>query len=545
MAKRRLTGSFSHFLYSVGNAIHFAPGTAFAPPKTEREEPEREKPFFASRLRIKHALAKMSEQSFVLGLYRSFLHGLLTTRVRALGVLFFSCGFLQIFSYFLSGYLPRLTGDENNLIFGVTLVFLALLCSFTRGDVKDVLKKSFFYRVFLEPLFGSSGWEFPTGRSTDRFFLMIPAGALLALFSVVFSPLSVLLSVLLAVLTAFIFYQPEAGLSAIALTLFAVPFRFTLLLTNLTLIAFLCKCAVGKRSLVFSWIDGLLPLLLSPLLFFGKVRLFFVLGALYFLSLGLLRTLESVRRLFRAAVLGSVFASVMILIRYGFTAFFSQFLYRYPNLDEFLYLDASEPILTCLVMICPVAVGLFRSEKRSVMLLLMPGTLLIYFAAVFCGGSPAVWIALLLALSVQNMMTDRFSLVWTVISGLALVIVLNVVPPVWVQKLFDFFRLDAFSVGSGEGGLSLLGVGSILGILIPVGLIVFFSYLVFCFCRHATRPEAFPRVLGAAMGVLAFVLLWIGGLAMDESAAVLLLLYTAIPRVSLLCAKREEIRLPY
>ena len=142
MAKRRRMSSFSHLLFTLGEAIHFAPVSAFAPAKTETWQ-EREKPFPASRLKIKTALAKNCEQSFFLSLYASFVRGFFTTRLRSLGVLFFTCGFLQILSYFWGGYLPFAAGDENNMVYGVTLIFIALLCAFSRGDVKDVLKRAF------------------------------------------------------------------------------------------------------------------------------------------------------------------------------------------------------------------------------------------------------------------------------------------------------------------------------------------------------------------------------------------------------------------
>ena len=106
MAKGRPTVSFSHLLYRLGKAIHFVPASAFAPPQSEPEEKKWEKPFFASRLKMKTALAKMCEQSFFLGLYAAFFRAFFTTRIRSFGVLFFSCGFLQILSYFWASFFP-------------------------------------------------------------------------------------------------------------------------------------------------------------------------------------------------------------------------------------------------------------------------------------------------------------------------------------------------------------------------------------------------------------------------------------------------------
>ena len=114
MAKDKKIGSLSRFLYTVGKAIQFRPATAFAPPKSD-EFSEAKKggfPFLYSRKKIKNALAKMSEQSFVLGLLGRFYGRFFNTRVRSFGVLFFTLGFLQILSYFLGDYLPQKLGMD-------------------------------------------------------------------------------------------------------------------------------------------------------------------------------------------------------------------------------------------------------------------------------------------------------------------------------------------------------------------------------------------------------------------------------------------------
>ncbi len=546
MAKGRLTGSFSHFLYTLGTAIHFSPASAFAHPRTEKDVAEREKPFSAYRLKMKTALARMCEQSFFLGLYSTLLRIFFTTRVRAFGVCLFSCGFLQILSYFLGGYLPMIAGDENNLLFGVTLIFMSILCSFTRGDVKDVLKKSFFYRIFLERLFGSDGWEFPVGRSGDHFFTMILFGALLAFFSVIFSPFTVLLSLLFLILVLFVFYQPEAGLVTIALTFFCVSLSVTAFLTGLTLIAFLCKCAVGKRTPVFSWMDAVVFPALIPLLLVEKGRLlFFVFAALYFLSLGLLRTLASIRRLMGAFMLGSAFCSVLLLVRYVFSSFFTEILFRYPNLDKILFLDADETILAPIVMAFPLAIGFFRSKKGSATWFFASLVSLLLFGAVFCGGVAILWNALIIALVVQNVMSYRFSLVWHVIFAIVLITCLNVMPAEWLQDAFHLFDFAVMEERAGESIVSLLGLGSLIGTLILTVLLGYFLFGVIRFSSKATRAEAFPNVLGAFCGMIAFAVFCFSGVFVDEKTMLLFAMLLALPRVSLICARREEIRLPY
>jgi len=539
MAKVRLSGSFSHLLYTLGDALRFAPSSAFAPACSEKERGERTKPLLAYRLKIKTALARMCEQSFFLSLCSSLIRGFFNTRIRSFGVLFFSCGFLQILSYFMGVYLPLAAGDENNLIHGVTLIFLTLLCSFTRGDVKDVLKKSFLYRSVLSPLFGSDGWQFPNERSGDNFLAMILTGALLAFFSVVFSPLAVLSVILLLVLVLFVFYQPEAGLVSVALTFFAVSFEVTVFLILLTLVSFLFKCAIGKRTLVFSATDSAVLLCMLLLLFSAQSKgLCFLLIALYLLAMGLLRTLASVRRLMCAMMLGGVFCSVMILARYVLTTFFEEVLFRFPSLDTFLFIEPETSTVAIVAMVCPVAAGFFRSLKTRARLFFAPLIFLLFLGAIFCGASPQVWIALLIALAVQNLMTYRYTLVLYVMVGLSLISALNVIP----QKLLLQF-LAYFGYSQTEAAPS--APVPIAQSLMLAGLLCFFIWAVIRFAASATRPEAFPRVLGAIAGMVAFFSMWMGGVLTDERILILFVMLLAFPRVCLICSRREEIRLPY
>ena len=545
MAKGRPTVSFSHLLYQLGNAIHFVPVSAFAPPRSEPEEQKREKLFLAYRLKIKTALAKTCEQSFFLGLYAAFLRSFFTTRVRAFGVLFFSCGFLQILSYFLGRYLPFAAGDENNLIFGVTLIFLTLLCSFTRGEVKDVLKKSFLYRGILDPLLGTERWEFPTGRGGDHFLVMLLSGFVLAFFAVIFSPVAVFSVLLLLVLILFIFHLPEAGLVTVGFGFFFISFRVTAFLTALTLIAFLCKCAVGRRSVIASAWDCIVFASLLPLLFSDQSRLLgLVLASLYLVSLGLLRTLAGIRRFLTALTAGGVLASVMMIARYVSETFFEKFILRFPRVDEILFFGTEVQNLIPLALACPLAMGLFQSGKKSTEVIVSPFVFLIFVAAVFCGESVLVWISLLIALAFQNMMTHRFALVWYVILGFVVVICRNLIPPKWLHEAFTLLGFTTEKKTDGSV-LSVLGVGNVFGFLILAVLLSYFICCVIRFARHSTRPKAYPHVRGAVGSAVAFVIMIFGGVAADERALVLFVLLLALPRASLICSKREEIRLPY
>ena len=225
MAKDKKIGSLSGFLYAVGKALQFHPDSTFAPPRSEEKADAKKGgiPFLFYRLKIKTALAKMCEQSFVLGFVRRFFGRFFNTRVRSFGVLFFTLGFLQILSYFSGEFLPILAGGEEHLLFGVCLIFLTLVCSFSRGSLKDAIKRSFLYRALLKPLFGVKEEHFPAEKSRDHLWPMILAGILLSFFSILLSPIKVLGILLSLALILFVFHTPEAGLLCAAAGIFVLP----------------------------------------------------------------------------------------------------------------------------------------------------------------------------------------------------------------------------------------------------------------------------------------------------------------------------------
>ena len=176
----------SMLLYSLGEGVHFAPASEFSSSYKETEKSSNSLSAFLLPYakKIKNALAKTAEQSAVLGVLRFLIRRFFTLRIRSLGVFFFVCGFLQIVLYFalslVSGYSP----DAAGLLFGVVQILLTLLCSFTRGDVADALKRSFLFRSILSPLLGVKEWQIPGGKSRDNPVWMLLWGAVLGILSV-------------------------------------------------------------------------------------------------------------------------------------------------------------------------------------------------------------------------------------------------------------------------------------------------------------------------------------------------------------------------
>ncbi len=552
MAKERKFRSLAQFLYSIGENTRFAPDAAFAPPRSENEGEVKEKksPFLSYRLRIKSSLAKMCEQSFFLTLLSRFYHSFFALRVRSFGVLFFSCGFLQILSYFVGAYIPFLGGDEENLLFGVTLVFLAILCSFTRGDVKDSLKKSFLFRGILSPFFGVRSWQFSTSRGRDRFKEMISLGAILAFFSVVFSPVAVLRFLFLIAFTLFIFYLPEAGLLSLGFSIFLFPFAILSKLCLLTLVSFLCKCAVGKRSLMFSLSQGIVLLAFSPLIFSreeGAFSLFFTVFALYYMISSFLRTLQWIRRFLACIALGGVFAALLLCGRSLLEIFFPSLIRYFPKLLGIFFIPSDTSYGALLVILCPLAVGLIHSfqNKGRYLLYLMAQPILL--GAVFAVKNAALWNGLILAFLFYFLFTYRSSFIWIFSSGLVLVTLLQLLPAEVLEKLGSLFGFGTVSgMASAEGFFSQInhyfGVFLIPSAILMMGV---FLWQVILFRKEATKPEVFPQVLGASCAAVAFAVLALQHVAADIRCLVLFTVILSIPGAAYRCAKREEQRLPY
>ncbi len=552
MAKERKFQSLAQTLFAIGEKIRFAPDTSFAPASSEdKTEKKSEKSLFLSyRLKIKSSLAKMCEQSFFLSLLSGFYRLFFSLRVRSFGVLFFSIGFLQILSYFWGAYIPFLGGDEENFLFGVCLVFLAILCSFSRLDVKDAIRKSFLFRSLLSPIFGIRTWQFPTVRGKDRFLGMIALGVVLAFFAIVFSPTQLIFFLFLIFLILFVFHLPEAGLVIVGFSLFLLPFPTVASLSFLTLLAFLCKCAVGKRSLSFSLRDGLVLLLFLPVAFSaagGAQLLFFTILVLYYMTVYFLSTLQWIRRFFLGLIFGGGIAAFLLCARSFLNLFFPTLFQHIPGLNEILFVMPDSNIGTLMAMLCPLVLsGVYSLRGRGqkfVAFLVLP----LLLGAIFFVKDAAIWASVLFSFILYFLFTYRSSLIWILSGGLVFTILFNVMPSLYTQKALALFGFGLEFMK--EEGISLaMRMEAVFGaFLIPslVLIIGVFLWQVILFRKNATKPEVFPRVLGACSSVFAFYAVFLQGVSADVKGFAFLAILLAVPTSSYRCAKREEQRLPY
>ncbi len=556
MAKNGKIRSLSHFLYEVGGKILFQPAETFATAGKEAADSGLEykpKHFQNQKLKIKVALAKAKEQSFFAEQVTHLVQKLFTTRIRSFGVLFFSCGFLQILSYFLGSALSFFPGEVENLLFGVCLVFLTLFCSFSRGDLSDAMRHSFFFRRIVQSVFGIEEWRLPAGRSGDRVWTMLLSGVILAVFSVLFSPTRVLLFLAAVLLSAFILYKPEAGLVLSVVSLLLFDFGLLWYPLVLTLFSFLFKCALGKRSLMFSWSDLIVLAAIFPFSAVGDEKMWYVgicLFCLYYLTRCMIRRTRQLESLLTAVMYVMFCASVVLCLREGIERFAPEMLFRFPKATVILRFLPDEQTGSVFAVLCPFVLGLSGSASSRGKKLLCLITFLGMTAGIAFTGSYGIWLGYFLALAVQFLFSYRSSLIVLMAGGLSFVTAIHIVP---VERLRSFFAVFGFGASaktlseSAAGGLfsSVFRSFGVIGIVLIVGLMALFLFEVFRFKSTVTQSEVFPMILGALASVVCFFALGYQEIAFSERLPALFILLSALPGAAYRASVREETRLPY
>lgn len=549
---KKQTFSLSRFLYRVGEKIRFYPDGALAPLPSEKEEGA--SPRFSLlpyRRKVKSSLAKMTEQSVLLSRIRQGIHRFLTTRIRSFSVLFFSCGFVQIIAFFLNSYVSIGSGREDNLLFGVAQIFLTLFCSFARGTVADGVKKSFLYRGLLEPLVGLPDWSLPTGKNRDSLMVMVFTGTLLGVVSDFVGPLAVAKFFFSLVALFFVFAFPEAGFVCVGAGILFFSRTALLFWVGVTLISFLCKCAVGKRSLVASPMTAAVVFALFPLLFrreTGGFPVFFLCFSLYYLSLSLIRTGRGLDRFFAAvSMFGFVSASLLIL-RVGLEFLLPTIFFRAPDLVRILFLEPTAEIGIFFASLCPLVIGHFSRSVALGKKIFPAVTFLLFLICFALVQNGSVWLCALLGMVVYALFCYRSALLFFCVSGLSCILALQWIPPALSRRLFDLLGVGAsFSHREQTGGLVEVFFRQ-GGAVSAFCLIVILALFVWECIRYAKGVSYSPRhslVLSALSSAVVFVLASLQGTSPDERWLCLFFVLMAIPEAARKAALREEIRLPY
>ncbi len=555
MAKDGKFPSLSRFLIQVGEGALFRPASTFSSHRAEEEKAEKTG-WLKGKLygrKVKSTLASLWEQSFFAGCLHGFVLRFFTLRLRSLGVLFFSCGFLQILSYFLFSSVFGVSGREENLLFGVVLIFLTLICSFARGDVAEGLKKSFLFRGVLRPIFGIQDWQIPSGTSRDGLWGVFLSGLVLGLFSVLISPIKVIQLLLALAVTLFVFWRPEAGMVLCATLLFFLPLSLFCALTLIVAVSFLIKCAVGRRSLSFSLLDPAMLLALIPLLFAESSRAYFLfptLFALYFCTSCLLKTLDGMHRLFYAQSLVGLFFSLSLCLRQALLFFSPTLFLRFPEAGSLLFVHPQVESGALLALLCPwtlaAARSAFSSGKRLVCLLSFV-SLLGGLAVVRSSG---VWLAAFVGVAVFLLFSYRFTLLGILMGGMGLITLFQVLPEEMSAKILAVFGIfngvTVESLSPGQGLFStLFSVAGPLGCLVLGFLLVLFVIGVYRFGANTTRADIHPLVLGALSSGASFFALGVQALSFDHRLLAFFALLCALPTAAQRACHREEVRLPY
>lgn len=573
MAKGRKRFSVAAGLLSLGDALRFsAPEGEYV----RREEGERKRLIPAERLLpLKHGIAKMREQSLIFSYIGSLGRALLCTRIRSFATLFFTCGILQTVSYFVGSYLPVLSGGQHNLVFGLALIVLALVCAFERQSVGGILKKSFLYRTVLHPLLGLEDWEITDTAPQEHFWSMLLGGSVLGVLAVALSPILLLGLCLLLVVLVFTLYKPEAGLVLTALLFPFLPGWAGLTLLAVLHLSFLLKATVGKRSLVVSPAD--LPVLFLMLILAlggGTGHFSWVLIlSVYFLGVNLLRTVEWIRRAAAALAIAAGISSLAMMVSRLTENFAPDILRVFPPVADLFTVLAGREGTSVTVMLLPFLFCLTAAGQRGITRFSYLITFVVTLVPLCLSRDAGLWLGAAAGLVLVLILSRRWGLFVTLCAALSGYTAWMILPGRARESVMRFFGVEeevllerthqragaweAFwdSMPWGVGGSASGEEGSVylrLGIyggwiaLVALGLAVIW-FLVRCvrFSGGVSAGGIHPLVLGAMAGVLVWLLCGVTAPMGEREEVFLLFLLLSFPKAARIACGRKEYRQEY
>lgn len=539
--------SLSRLLIHIGERLSFRPETEFAPSESEEGE-ERGRsasslqPYF---LRVKTALSTAAEESLILSVFRRGVRRIFTTRVRAFSVAFFLCGILQILSYFAGVRFPFLGGCAENVVFGAACLVISFAGLFVRGTVGEAILSGRLYSSFLKPYFGVEKWQIPTEMERDPTLPLLLAGLAEGLLSVWLGPVEALLYTLALAALVRILFSPESGLILCGIFLFVLPKSWFFVGVLWTLLSYFLKCAVGKRSLVFSRTDPVLLLALLFVIFAGRAWEGVCLFALYFSASGLLRSTATVKRLFRSLALGAFLWAGLFLAGELCEEFFPWARVLYPGLSRVFFVEGTLSDGTLFAMLLPLVMG-FGGTVRGV-----SGKIFAFFALLFSVAAlvfvrnGAVWLCALAGVVLWCLFSYRRALLTFVMLGLGLVSALPLLPYQASQRVLSFFGVKELLAVDGGAAISLPSVLGWPCLILSVLVLVTFLFECYRFAGESTATGIHPAVLGALGAVPVFVLSALQPVLPDLRCTFLVMILLALPRAAGRSAAREEVRLPY
>ncbi|MBP5289258.1 MAG: hypothetical protein J6Z79_05225 [Clostridia bacterium] len=576
MSKRDRTFSVSAGLLRLGDALRFAPEEdRFVPEKEPRSyrliPPEK-------LLVLKNALARMREQSLFLSLAGDFARGMLLTRFRSFATLFFTSGLIQTVSYFIGSYFPLLSGTQDNLVVGLVLIILGLVCAFERAAFGVVLKQSALFRHVIHPLFGVSEWEIPEGRNREHLWWMLASGAALGVLSVIASPYRVILWITFAVAVCVTLYKPEAGLAFAALFFPFLPPVAEIGLILLIHLSLIMKIAVGKRSLSRSPADLFVLILIAVILIRGGAAgvIYAVVLSVYFLGINLCRTAVWLRRIVIALALSVGISALAALTVKAFGRFAPEALRYVPGAEVLLSALTGREHTALAVILLPAIFCLAGAGKQTRTRLL--GILILPLAALVLAAShdPGLWLGAAVGLVLALSLSRRWGLLFCIFSGLGAYTgwvflpdglrlrlttflgVNDLALAEWAKRLTDGRALlkEALPWGLGKGTSRLapegIGVYDLAGVFGGYIVLAAMAAAVIWFFVRCARFSAcggigdvHPLVLGAMAGVLVWLVCGLTSPMTSPEALFPVALFLSFPKAAQDACRREEYRQPY
>lgn len=370
---------------------------------------------------LKTRISAATESSVVLQKAQQLLQGALYASMMSYGVLFFSFGLfttvVQALLYFL---LRPSDAAALDLFVGLALVLLSLPIMFKGYEpMLNSFRDSIVGNWVLRALRSSSDRTAHSKvyKPTFLFFIIGMAGGLLTYFA---PPLALLVGIVVIITALCVLYVPEAG---VCLILFGLPFfgkldHSSLISAGAILYTGLClllKVIVGKRSLSFGLMDGVILLFGLLVLSTGwsagaesvnSARLYVTMVAGYFVLANLLRSPAWIRRSLSVWTVSSFFVALTGIAEWSWDLGGSVALLSDSSVAV-VYLLASVPVaLICMLQSKKNGLGFlyFLAFVSDSACLILQGSalgtlaLLIELFFFFVFYTRKIWVALLLFL---------------------------------------------------------------------------------------------------------------------------------------------------
>lgn len=518
--------------------------------------------------RIKHSIAKVYEQSFILNAIRGLFQGFLTMHVNNVGLACFSFGFCVVTIQLLKLYTFHVVMEDpyESLIVGIIVMCAGIFMFFSKKSIAGLIYESRAARFALFDVLGFQTYGISRAAKLEprrSFNISLIFGLLLGGLTIFVDVIYIPVAFVFTLLFCIVINSPE---SAIILVFLTLPFLQTMHLVgimSLIYFSFFLKFVCGRRVFRLKLID--FPAIIFMLfVFFGgvysvdstsfeKMCVFICFMLAYFVVKNTLRSPALVRRCIYALITSSVIVSLIGLYQNFFGTFTKN-----AWLDSQTFTEINGRVVSTLqnpnvlgeyiILIFPLIIAMMISSKQKNERFAFFFAAVINCACLVFTWSRGAWLGFIISLIVFFAISGKHFLTVAILSAPVLGIglyfamdtaILNRLTNlsdsstsyrfnIWRGVIRMLDKIGLHGIGIGEGafqkiypGYALSGIEAaphshslFLQLVVETGIFSLIAFLVFLFfytqyslsfCRNAYRPSNKMISLGMFAGILAFL----------------------------------------